>query len=156
MQRLSRQDEARRIVTSYANADQRPVLELLERQFTVLANRAQVLLGLCGIVVTTTGFSGRLVAGTNSLAQALIITGISFTLASAIVSVTGVLSLKWITQQPGENFDHWLDNMLQYRDKKALCYRWAIALLMIGLALYVAAIAIMLLNPMAHAVPMAR
>ncbi|MGB7156722.1 MAG: hypothetical protein WBD40_01570 [Tepidisphaeraceae bacterium] len=39
----------------------------------VLHNRAQVLLALCGIVVTTTGFSGRLVAGTNAAAQWLII-----------------------------------------------------------------------------------
>ncbi len=149
MEPLHRQDEAKRILQAYPDAAQRPVLELLERQFTVLANRAQVLLGLCGIIVTTTGFSGRLIAGTNRLAQGLIIGGVSLTLFSAVVAVTGVLSLRWITQQPGDSAEAWLDTMLAYRDRKARCYHWAIALLMLGLALYVAALALMLVYPTA-------
>ncbi len=147
MSHLSRQEEARRLIDIYGSEDQRPIMDVIERQFMVLHHRSQVLLGLTGIVITTTGFSGRLIAGTNDLAKWLIISGVILVMAAAATVCFGVLHLCWLTQQPGDELEHWLDRALKYRDRKTRFYRAGIVITMIGLTLYVGSIFIMLLFP---------
>lgn len=147
MPHLTPQQEAERILSFYGETSLEPVMAMLERQFVVLHNRAQVLLALCGVVITTTGFSGRLIAGTNPVAQWLIILGLAFALLSAAVVVWGVLHLRWLTMQAGNDLRSWLDTSLAYRDRKTRLYRVAIVLMLVGLVLYAASIAVMLLNP---------
>lgn len=149
MARLNTDQEAQRLLSIYGGDTVR-LMELLERQFQILHQRGQMLLGLAGVIITVTGFSGRLIAGTSRAAQWLIVSGVSTTLASAMVVVAGVLYLRWLTQQPGETTGEWLLNALRYRDHKTRFYRIAILLLLIGATLYVGAIAIMLLNPDAN------
>ena len=79
---IDHQQEMQRIKAMYPD-DQPGMMAMLERQFAVLHNRAQVLLGLGGIVITTTGFSGRLIAGTNRVAQVSIIVGVGLVLTAA-------------------------------------------------------------------------
>ena len=153
MSHLSRDAEADRILRYYGPDAMPEIMAMLERQFVVLHNRAQVLLGLCGIVVTTTGFSGRLVAGTSSSAQWLIIIGVALSLIAACVVVRGVLHLYWLTMQPGDTTRTWLITSLAYRDKKTRAYRIGIILLIAGLTAYAGALAIMLLHPRDGALP---
>lgn len=153
---LSRTEEADRLIRVYGTDGFPRIMEALERQFTILHNRAQVLLALVGIVVTTTGFSGRLIAGTSTAAQVCVILGVGLSLLSAVVVVWGVLHLRWLTQQPGRDMSDWLLTCLRYRDRKTRAYRLGIVLLLTGLSFYVVAIALMLLSPEAHAVPMVR
>jgi hypothetical protein len=122
-------------------------MELLERHFLVLHNRAQVLLTLCGIIVSTTGFSGRNIAGSSQAAQLLIIVGVLLVLISAAAVCWGVLHLRWLTMQPGDELRPWLINCLRYRDYKTTCYRVALMIMLVGLTSYVGAIILMLLNP---------
>lgn len=142
-------EEASRILSLYH--EPREIVALLERQFGVLTSRAQVLLGLCGIVITTTGFSGRSIASTGLLAQWLVVSGIFFVLFAAAAIVWGILQLNWITCYGG--FDSKDDpvgalvRMLVYRDRKTRAYRMGLILLLVGLALYVTAIALMVLAP---------
>ena len=147
MSHLRRDAEADRILHYYGPDGLPEIMAMLERQFMVLHTRAQVLLGLCGIVVTTTGFSGRLVAGTNAAAQWLIIVGVALCLLAAGVVVWGVLHLYWLTMQPGDTTRTWLTTSLAYRDKKTRAYRVGIILLIAGLTVYAGALAIMLLYP---------
>ena len=149
---LQRDAEARRILDRYGD-DLPGIMAMLERQFAVLHNRAQVALGLAGIVVSTTGFSGRLVAGTNTLSQVLIISGLSLILLSAAVVVYGVLHLRWLTMQGGDTTAAWLVTSLSYRDRKTKAYRVGVIILLIGLVLYGGALAVTLLNPEADALP---
>lgn len=131
----------------YANANAKDITSLLERQFAVLTGRAQMLLGLSGIVITTTGFSGRAIASTGLLAQWLIVSGIFFVLSGAVAIVWGILRLNWVTQLVGSDIRVALIDMLAYRDRKTRAYRLGLLLLIIGLALYVSAIALMVLAP---------
>jgi hypothetical protein len=143
---LNRQEESQRILREYERRFE-PIMTMLERQFTVLHNRAQVLLTLCGIVISTTGFSGRIIAGTNRSAQLFIIAGVALVLLAAAVVVWGVLHLRWLTLQPGNSIEEWLQTSLEYRDRKTESYRVGITLMLIGLVLYAGAIAIMLRFP---------
>lgn len=144
--------EIHRILDSYG-PDLAAIMAMLERQFAVLHNRAQVLLALCGIVISTTGFSGRTIAGTNAAAQWLIVAGVSLVLLSAAVVVWGVLHLRWLTMQGGADVPAWLATSLAYRDRKTQSYRFAILLMLLGLTLYVAAIAVMLTHPHVDGLP---
>ncbi|MBI1336194.1 MAG: hypothetical protein GC164_04440 [Phycisphaera sp.] len=150
--KLSPIEELARIRAIYRD-DTAAIMAMLERQFAVLHNRAQVLLGLCGIVISTTGFSGRIIAGTNRLAQALIILGVTGVLAAAGIVSWGVLHLRWLSQQPGELPDGWLATSLAYRDRKTRYYRYAIVIMLVGLTLYVGAICVMLANPHVDGLP---
>jgi hypothetical protein len=144
---LTRDAERESIIERYGHERFDSIQSLMERQLDVLMSRAQLLLGLCGIAITTTGFSGRVIAGTSRLGQGLIVTGLALVLCSATVLVRGVLHLTWITQRNSRSIDSWLMSVLEYRDRKTILFRLAIILLLIGLALYVGAIAVMLLNP---------
>ncbi len=143
---LERDAEARRILDTFGD-DLPGIMAMLERQFGVLHNRAQVALVLCGVVISTTGFSGRLVAGTNVVSQWLIISGLSLIIVAAGVVVRGVLHLRWLTMQGGTNTAQWLVTSLAYRDRKTTHYRVGVIILLIGLILYGGALAVTLLNP---------
>jgi hypothetical protein len=145
-QQLSREQEHARLMREYGTASFETTMIALERQFTVLHNRSQLLLTLCGIIITTTGFSGRNIASTLP-GQLLIIAGVGLTLAAAVVVVWRVLHLHWLTAQVGEDRSAWLMRSLEYRDHKAAGYRLGLLLVTAGLTFYAAAIAIMLLNP---------
>ncbi|MGF1634648.1 MAG: hypothetical protein ACFCVE_12415 [Phycisphaerae bacterium] len=153
MKKLPLDAEADRILHAYGPDNFKDIMAMLERQFGVLHNRAQVLLALAGVVVTTTGFSGRLIAGTNAWAQGLIIAGVGITLLAAAVVCWGVLHLRWLTMQPGQTVRDWLLTSLRYRDRKTNFYFAGIWLLLLGLVVYVSAIAVMLLNPEADRLP---
>lgn len=157
MNKLSPEQEYQRILQVYGKDDPLDGLNLLERQLHTLTQRAQMLLGLCGIVITVTGFSGRIIAGTNKLAQVLIVSGVSLTLLAAGLVVGGVLRLHWITQQPPESdLPQLIRTTLNYRNRKMRFYHSAIYVLLLGLTCYVIAIGIMLLNPHASTVSPAR
>lgn len=147
MPQLNREDEAERLIRFYGEDAGGKIMETLERQFVILHNRAQVLLGLCGIVVTTAGFSGRFIAETGPWSQVLIVVGVALALLAAAVVVYGVLHLRWLSQQDGQLLRPWLLTCLAYRDRKTNFYRAAILILLVGLTAYVAALSIMLLNP---------
>jgi hypothetical protein len=150
---LTRDQEAARILREYEGKEFEGIMVMLERQFLVLHNRAQVLLALGGIIISTTGFSGRIIAGTNALAQGLIIAGVALVLLSAAVVVWGVLHLRWLTLQPGDTLEAWLRTCLDYRDLKTKAYRVGIVLMLLGITLYCAAIAVMLANPHVDGLP---
>jgi len=143
---LARDAEAKRTLDCYGD-DLPGIMAMLERQFGVLHNRAQVTLVLCGVVISTTGFSGRLVAGTNTLSQVLIIGGMALIVLAAAVTVRGVLHLRWLTMQGGAGTAQWLVTSLAYRDKKTAYCRVGVIILLVGLVLYGGALAVTLLNP---------
>ena len=97
---LDREAEAERMMAEYGGRLPE-LLPVVERNFAVLANRSQLLLVLAGVVVSTIGFSGRLVAGTNAWAQWLVVAGLTLTLLAAGAVSWGVLHLRWLTMQPG-------------------------------------------------------
>lgn len=134
-------------IIALCGGDTARALEWVERQLITLHTRSQVLLSLAGVVITVTGFSGRIIAGTSTLAQALVVAGIGVVVASAIWVYLGVMGLRWVTAElegdPGEG----LARILARRDARTRRYRLGGIFLSVGLALYGAAVALMLLHP---------
>jgi hypothetical protein len=119
--------------------------ELVERQLGVLVLRAQVMLSLCGIVITVTGFSGRAIAETSHAARISVAAGIFMVLAAAAVAIWGVLRLRWLTQEIDDEPLVTLLRGLEVRDRKARNMRVAATIFVIGFGLYCAAIAQLLI-----------
>jgi len=62
-------DEEARAILELVGGEISRAVQIVQNQLDVLYTRAQVLTGLAGIVVTVTGFSGRLIASTNKPAN---------------------------------------------------------------------------------------
>lgn len=144
---LSPEEEAHTLIR-LCQEDLRSVVTMLESQLNTIHARAQVLLSFCGIVITTTGFSGRLIAGTHTSAQICIIVGLVLMICCAAYVFSKVGSVRWITRE--FNIDRPIDSLtrvLRRRDAKTAAYRISGYLLLLGLVFYAISIAIMLLNP---------
>jgi hypothetical protein len=103
------------------------------------------MLSLSGIVITVTGFSGRAIAETSTMARFCIAAGILVVMASAIVDIWGVLRLKWLSQDIDDEPIVTLLRGLEVRDKKSHNLRMALIIFVVGFALYCVAIAQLLL-----------
>lgn len=141
----TRSEEIDRIL-KLTGADTERAFGLVERQLSVLVLRTQVMLSLSGIVITVTGFSGKAIAQTNELARTLVSAGILIVLAAAATAIGGVLRLKWLTQELGEDLRQTLDRMLRVRDEKSKFLSAALVLFIVGFSCYCIAIAQMLIH----------
>jgi len=146
---MADQDEAQRILT-LAGGDYGKAVESVQGQFSVLVLRTQVMLSLSGIVVTVTGFSGRAIAETSDLARLSISLGIILVLAAAVTAIGGVLRLKWLTQDLGDEPLPTIRKMLAMRDRKTKFLAAALVLFTAGFACYCLAIAQLLLAAKPH------
>lgn len=149
---MTSEEEASRIMESCEGSFPQ-AMGVVERQFNTLHSRAQVLFSFCGIVITVTGFSGRLIAATNRPAQVLVVSGLAVVIGCAFYLYHNVMTLRWATQRLEADGRRSLVNMLRWRDHKTTAYRRGGYLLFVGLLFYGAAIAIMLLNPEPMQVP---
>lgn len=140
----TREEEADRIL-QLVGGDALRAFETVERQLGVLVLRTQVMLSLSGIVITVTGFSGRAIAETSNLARLSISAGILVVLASAAVAIAGVLRLTWMTRSIGADTRATLVNGIAIRDAKGRYLQAALALFIVGFALYCFAIAQLLM-----------
>ena len=150
---LTAEEEARKMVAAFP--DQNAFLfGLLERQLNILHQRSQVVIGFAAVAITTTGFSGRMIAGTNTSAQILIIVAMSLILASCFWIFVRVLAVKWVlTRSIQPEIVQTLATIISCRDSKTAAYRLGSIGVFLGLAIHAAAMAIMLLNPAPLTVP---
>lgn len=138
------EDEARRIL-ALCKGDTLRAFEIVQSQLGVLVLRTQVMLSLSGIVITVTGFSGRAIAETSTLARLCIVVGLFTVLAAAGVAVGGVLRLKWLTQSLGDEPLETIRAGLEVRNKKSKFLVVALTLFILGFSLYCAAVAQLLI-----------
>lgn len=126
--------------------DATKIMARVESQLMILATRAQTLLSLAGITITVTGFSGASIAKTGPLASAAIVAGLVLVLISAAITMSGILRVEWTTKLGGTGLDGALRAALRVRDQKTQAYSLALKFLMVGLSLYVASVAMLLLH----------
>ena len=144
--------EAERIL-EMCNGSLRDAMAVVERQFSTLHNRAQVLFSFCGVVVTVTGFSGRLIAGTSLIGQVLVVSGLTVVIGCAFYVFHSVMTLRWATQRLGTSPLETMVRVIQRRNLKTAAYRRGGYALFVGIILYGAAITSMLLHPVSVSLP---
>jgi hypothetical protein len=150
---LTREQECDRILAHYGPDGFEPISEALDRQFRTIHNRAQLLLGVCGILISASVLvtTGRLIGprpifGHQHVAGVLLFSAGVLDIIAAGIVVAAVLDVRWITRQPGDDLRAWLLSNLAYRDRKTLAYRVAILIVLFSMMSYQGAIAIALLQ----------
>jgi hypothetical protein len=145
IRRATREEETRHLIALY-EGDAAKIMGAIESQLNILAARAQTLLSLAGITVTVTGFSGASIARTGKLAAILLVSGLAVVLAAAAVAMVGILRVRWVTSLPPSSLEATVDNALDVRDTKTASFSAALRLLVVGLMLYGASVALLLLG----------
>ena len=117
------------------------VLRTMTTQFAVLQNRAQLLLTLCTLTLTITGFSGPKIAASGEVARWAMIIGIDLVLAGLVLLLLSSLVVRFASQffaldEPRVAFSH----LIRYRNRKTAWYRWQLGCVVLGLSGYVAAV----------------
>lgn len=138
------------------DGDPVPIYQIIDNQLNVMHNRSMSLIQLAGVVITVTGFSGRIIADTNLAAQLCIIIGVSLVLVAAAICLTFVMPIRWITSYMNLPPRIWLLTAIRRRKKKNRAFAIASAVLIVGMVFYITAISIMLLNPEAAELQLVR
>lgn len=122
---------------------------VFDAQFRTLHNRAQVLLAICGVLLTASVMlmTGKLIARPDLphlhvASRIMIAAGVSDILAAA-VAVGGVLRIRWETP-PSRELSEWVMLRLVYRNRKTRALHTSIALLLVSMILYQTAATIVL------------
>jgi hypothetical protein len=151
-EKLSRDEECERILNVHGPGDFAAISTELNRQFATIHNRAQLLLGICGVLISASVLvtTGRLIGRPQFLHQRfagrlLVVAGL-LEIAAAAVVVGGVLNVRWITQQPGGDLRAWVLSNLKYRDGKTRAYRLGLVLVLLSMVLYQTAVAVALIQ----------
>lgn len=143
---MNSQQEAQRLL-DVCQGDVVKALDILEGQLNVLHMRAQVITSLAGVVITVTGFSGRIIAGSNLVGMWSIVLGLGVVLASAIWTMVKVMPIRWITRDLHSTDLQALVDIIDRRNRKTIAYQRGGVILSVGMTLYGIAVAQMLLNP---------
>lgn len=148
MRAAQRQLEERDQLIELYRADGSAIWHELEEQFKTLHGRAQVLLGICGVLITASVLitTGRIIGkGSLTLAHAaglfLALAGMCDLAATAII-VGGVLQIRWLTQSPGEDLRGWTMRAIAHRDAKTRAYHVALVITMLSMLFYQGAVLI--------------
>lgn len=136
-------------ISKMNSGDTLGIYNTLHDQLAVLQSRAQILVSIAGIVITVTGFSGRVIAGTHIVSQILVIVGLFTVLTSAVYVLVNVMRINWMTRILAGNADvnDGVIEILKLREKKNHAFRVGSIILFSGLVFYCTAISIMLMNP---------
>jgi hypothetical protein len=139
------QDEADHLLALY-DSDAAKVMSIVQDQLSNLTGRAQTLLQLAGLTITVTGFSGTSIAKTGPLAAWLVVSGLVVVLAAASLSMGGILRIRWITQLAPTSLRETVIHAIEMRDRKTRVFGRSLALLIVGLALYIGSVSLLLVG----------
>ena len=144
---LSPDEEAHMVMTMMGGPESLgKCMEFLRHHFDVIQARSQLLLTLSTLALTITGFSGVKIAQTNLFARYSMTMGIIFVLVGMVILLLGGLRIRWTTQFYEATPEKTIARIIRYRNSKTRLYFVELALLVIGLAAYVAAVVTYLMN----------
>lgn len=138
-------EEADHLLELY-EGDATKVMARLEQQLSSLANRAQMLLQLAGLTITVTGFSGANIARSGRFAAILVVSGLVVVLVAAALSMGGILRVEWTTQLAPCPAREAILEVIALRDAKTRAFARSLALMIVGLALYIGSVSLLLLG----------
>ncbi len=135
----SRELEARRLVAVFAG---RPdaLVAFLSGQLGVLKGQAQVLMGLSGLVVTVTGFSGHNMVRGGLPSTIAMIVGIVFVVLAITVTLRVVARLRFVSQDLEDDLEQTTLAVLHRRDTQSRALSYAGVCVTIGLGSYLMAV----------------
>ncbi|MBK9036815.1 MAG: hypothetical protein IPL61_37125 [Myxococcales bacterium] len=134
-------EEARRLHALFADQPAQLVL-YLANQIATVKTYAQILVGLCGLTITVTGFSGAHMIRSGSTAAALMVSGIGLVMIGLIVCIRTITKLRWVTQDLADDLIETAAVVIERRNRQQRVVSIAAVFVAAGLACYLAAVSV--------------
>lgn len=136
---MSSTEEARELAQLF---DGRTVelAQLLAGQLAVLKGQAQMYVGLGGVCITVTGFSGHNMVNAGPLSAGAMIIGILLILVSIVITLRTLSSVHWVTQELGGSAEDLARRVIARRDSQQRALSVAGVFIGTGLLFYLAAV----------------
>jgi hypothetical protein len=138
---LPAEEEARRLTLLFGD-NPAQILMLLSQQLAVLKQHAQMLIGLCGLLITVTGFSGAHMVRSGTLAASLMVAGIACVGVAAVLCLRALTQVRWVTKDLDADLRITATAVFLRRDRQTALLAWAALFVAVGLAAYLAAVAV--------------
>ena len=132
-------DEAKRL-TAVFQGQPAQLVTFLSGQLAVVKAQAHMLVGLCGLTITVTGFSGAHMIRSGSLAAWTMVVGIAFILVAAVICLRVLTQLRWVSQDLADDLVDTTETVLVRRNTQQRRVTIAGALVTVGLGSYLLAV----------------
>lgn len=134
-------EEARRLTRLFAD---QPVqlVQYLANQIATVKTYAQVLIGLCGLTITVTGFSGAHMIRAGSVASGLMVAGIALVVVGLVLCIRTITLLRWVSQDLRDDLGETAVVVIQRRNRQQRAVSTAAVFVAGGLGFYLAAVSV--------------
>jgi hypothetical protein len=136
---MATREEGEELVKLY-DSNRQELLLLLSNQLSVLKSQAQMLLGLCGLAITVTGFSGHNMVRAGPVATGFMIGGISVIFVAILLTLRALSGIRWVTQDLGPDLSRTVSIVLGRRDEQQRALERAARAVALGLGAYTVAV----------------
>ena len=116
------------------------LVSYLANQLAVLKGQAQMYLGLSGVCITVTGFSGHNMVNAGPLSAGSMILGIALILVAIVITLRCLSSIRWVTQELGGSPEELVARVIVRRNAQQRALYWAGVLIGVGLFFYLGAV----------------
>jgi hypothetical protein len=134
-------EEAQRLRQMFSGQDPQ-LVTYLSAQLAVVKNQAQVLLGLCGLAITVTGFSGAHMIRAGSIASAALVVGIALILVAAVLALRTLTRVRWVSLDLADDLVDTVERVLTRRNAQQARLELAGLFVGSGLAAYLLSVAL--------------
>jgi hypothetical protein len=131
--------EVERLSALY-EGDERSLVSLLSGQLAVLKTQSQMLLGLCGLCITVTGFSGHNMVNAGPVGAFSMVIGIGLILVAVVVTLRAMVGIRWVTQDLGADARAVLEAVVPRRNQQQRAISLAGGCAAVGLSFYVVSV----------------
>ena len=135
----AQQHEAQSLVRVFSEPD---MLRFLAEQLGVIKNQAQLLMGLCGLAITVTGFSGTHMIQAGPLSAGSMVVGIALILVGAVAVLRVLLRVRWVSQDITDQPATTASRVIAHRDRQQRRLGLAGVFVALGLAAYLLSVAL--------------
>lgn len=139
------QEEAVRLARVFEGRPDQ-LVAFLSGQLSVLKSQSQMLMGLGGLVVTVTGFSGHNMVRGGPVSTACMAVGIALVVLAVFLTLRVTVRLRWVSQDLGDDLVQTACTVIQRRDAQARALAWSGGLVATGLAAYLLAVLVAALS----------
>jgi hypothetical protein len=122
--------------------DEPALIRFLAEQLGVVKHQAQLLLGLCGLAITVTGFSGSHMVQSGALSAGAMVLGIALILVGAVAGLRVLLQVRWVSQELGQEPAILAARVIVHRDLQHRRAGVAGVFVAAGLAAYLLSVAV--------------
>ncbi len=138
---MSIDDEAQRVVQALGESPAQ-LLSFLSGQLSVIKNQGQMLLGLCGLAITVTGFSGAHMIRGGRVSAAAMVLGILLILVAAALCIRTLTNIRWVSQDLSDDLVATTKAVIERRNEQQSKLNHAGTIVVLGLASYLTSVAI--------------